>query len=90
MYVASPLQARSLFLFVTAATPAGAMGCLSTTECTYLPTYLPTWYWVKTSRSEGAIKFVLSMLINPKTQFVYSCLRSLDVFQIIQFAGKLP
>ena len=25
----------------TAATPAGTMGRLSTTECTYLPTYLP-------------------------------------------------
>ena len=27
-------------MFVTAATPAGTMGRLSTTECTYLPTYL--------------------------------------------------
>ena len=35
-----PLQARSLILFGTAATPAGTMGRLSTTECTYLPTYL--------------------------------------------------
>ena len=41
MQVASPLQVRSLFLFVTAATPAGTMGRLSTTECTYLPTNLP-------------------------------------------------
>ena len=31
---------RSLFLLFTAATPAGTMGRLSTTECTYLPTYL--------------------------------------------------
>ena len=29
-------------LFVTGATPEGTMGRLSTTECTYLPTYLPT------------------------------------------------
>ena len=42
MYFASPLQARSLFLFVTAATPAGTLGRLPTTECTYLPAYLPT------------------------------------------------
>ena len=35
-----PLRALSLLLFVTAATPAGTMGRLSTTECTYLP-YLP-------------------------------------------------
>ena len=41
MKFASPLQARSLILFVTAATPAGTMGCLSRTECTYLPTYIP-------------------------------------------------
>ena len=41
MYAASPLHARSLFLFVTGATPGGTMGRLSTTECTYLPT-LPT------------------------------------------------
>ena len=40
MYAASPLHARSLFLFVTGATPGGTMGRLSTTECTYLPTYL--------------------------------------------------
>ena len=40
MEVASPLEAWRLFLFVTAATPAGSMGRLSTTECTYLPTYL--------------------------------------------------
>ena len=39
--VASPLQARSPFLFVTGATPAGAMGHLSTTKCTYLPTPVP-------------------------------------------------
>ena len=38
MYAASPLHARSLFLFVTGATPGGTMGRLSTTECTYLPT----------------------------------------------------
>ena len=30
---------RSLFLFVTGATPGGTKGRLSTTECTYLPTY---------------------------------------------------
>ena len=29
-----------VFLFVTAATPAGTMGRFSTTECTYVPTYL--------------------------------------------------
>ena len=40
MYAASPLHARSLFLFVTGATPGGTMGRLSTTECTYLPTFL--------------------------------------------------
>ena len=40
MKVASPLHARSLFLFFTAATPAGTTGRLSTTECTYLPAYL--------------------------------------------------
>ena len=40
MYVASPLQAQSLFLFVSALTPPGTMGRLSTTKCTYLPTYL--------------------------------------------------
>ena len=38
MSAASPLHARSLFLFVTGATPEGTMGRLSTTECTYLPT----------------------------------------------------
>jgi hypothetical protein len=32
-------------MFVTAATPAGTMGRLSTTECTYLPTYLPLATW---------------------------------------------
>ena len=42
-----PIQARSLFLFVTAATPAGTMGRFSTTECTYLPTYLPHGMGVK-------------------------------------------
>ena len=36
-----PFLHHGLFLFVTAATPAGTMGRLSTTECTYLPTYLP-------------------------------------------------
>ena len=40
MQVSSPLQARSLFLSVTAVTPAEIMGRLSTTECTYLTTYL--------------------------------------------------
>ena len=30
---------RNLFLFVTGATPDGTMGRLSTTECTYLPTW---------------------------------------------------
>ena len=40
MLVASSLQARSLFLFVTAATPAGTMGRILTTESTYLPIYL--------------------------------------------------
>ena len=40
MYAASPLHARSLFLFVTGVTPGGTMRRLSTTECTYLPTYL--------------------------------------------------
>ena len=40
MQAASPLQVQSLFLFVTAATPAGTMGRLSTTECTYLPTWV--------------------------------------------------
>ena len=35
MYAACPLHARSLFLFVTGATPGGTMGRLSTTECTY-------------------------------------------------------
>ena len=29
-----------LYLFVTGATPGGTMVRLSTTECTYLPTYL--------------------------------------------------
>ena len=38
MSAASPLHARSLFLFVTGATPGGTMGRLPTTECTYLPT----------------------------------------------------
>ena len=37
-----PLFTRSLFLFVTGATPGGTMGRLSTTECTYLPTYSNT------------------------------------------------
>ena len=41
MYAASPLQARSLFLYVTAATPAGTKGPLCTTKCTYLRIYLP-------------------------------------------------
>ena len=40
MLAASPLQACSLFLFVTAAAPAGTIGRLSTTECTYLPTLI--------------------------------------------------
>ena len=35
-----PVRARSLFLFVTGATPGGTKGHLSTTEFTYLPTYL--------------------------------------------------
>ena len=35
-------MARSLVLFLTAARPAETMGLLSTTECTYLPTYPPT------------------------------------------------
>ena len=34
---------QSLFLFVKAATPAGTMGRLSTTECTYLPTCRYQW-----------------------------------------------
>ena len=38
MRAASPLQARSLFLFVTGATPGGTMGRLSTTQYTHLPT----------------------------------------------------
>ena len=37
---ASPVHARNLFLLVTGVTPGGNMGRLSTTECTYLPTYL--------------------------------------------------
>ena len=44
--MACPLQARSLFLFVTAATPEGTMGRLFTIKCTYLPnlpTYLPAY-----------------------------------------------
>ena len=40
MSAASPFHARNLFLFVTGATPVGTTGRLSTTECTYLPTYL--------------------------------------------------
>ena len=39
MKAASPLHARSLFLFVTGATPGRTKGRLSTTECTYLPTW---------------------------------------------------
>ena len=43
MSAASPLQARTLLLFPTAATPAGTIGRLSTTERTNLPTYLPNY-----------------------------------------------
>ena len=41
-YAASLLHVRNLFLFVPGATPGVTMGRLSTTECTYLPTYLPS------------------------------------------------
>ena len=37
----TPLHARSLLLYVTAATPEGTLERLSRTESTYLPTYLP-------------------------------------------------
>ena len=41
MQAASP-QVRSLFLYVTGATPGEAMRRLSRTEYTYLPPYIPT------------------------------------------------
>ena len=37
-----PLHARSVFLYVTAATTTGTMESLSTTECVHPPTY-PTY-----------------------------------------------
>ena len=51
MQAASPLHSRSLFLFVTGATPGGTKGRLSTTECNHLPTYLLAGMLVLSSQS---------------------------------------
>ena len=59
MSAASPLHARNLFLFVTGATPGGTMGSLSTTECTYLPTWTLGSVNVERTESEHAMLFTV-------------------------------
>ena len=69
--MASPLQARNPFLFVTAAAPAGTMGRLFMTECTYLPTYLPTLV-CRTEAKEKLIDVKFSNILNSPHQIVIS------------------